>query len=251
MKQQHYRLRNSLLAIATCVTLSAGYAQVTGHSTTPKVLIGVTGTGYHNPNIGTPAIGLPSVFHGTLFSPTIVTGDQPIGTFTLGEMPPSHRTPGASPDDRITVGAVNNSVYFGEYLAAPTSPGSRNTVFYVGQETTANLPTSTATYQVTGINQYAVDSALLTGTLTASFGGSNKLTGELERAPFDYAVTSTLAIDARIASDGSFSGEAYANRLAEGTTQGHFFGAGAEGLAGIAKFDGNRFLDTAFAGSKN
>jgi len=60
----------------------------------------------------------------------------------------------------------------------------------------------------------------------------------------------SIAINASINSaDASFSGAAVANSSAVGTSEGHFYGADAAALAGIAKF-ANRDYDTAFGGAK-
>jgi len=118
--------------------------------------------------------------------------------------------------------------------------GGNYQAYYVGDRTGTTLPTSqTATYTVAGLN----NSNVLTGSLTANFGGNNKLIGALSGNAI------VLSINANINSDASFNGAAIANGT-QGSTNGHFFGANAASLAGVAEFS-NASLNTAFGGTKN
>lgn len=146
----------------------------------------------------------------------------------------------------------NNDVWFGEWAdvaagAANGSAGSNRTVFYSGVGKTTNLPTSgTATYTVKGINNHvAHNTAVLQGQLTADFG-NNRLNGTLSRSDLSITINNATINTA----DASFSGAAKANGSINGTTQGHFYGNQGAALAGIAKFNGNSQLDTAFGGTK-
>ena len=58
----------------------------------------------------------------------------------------------------------------------------------------------------------------------------------------------SVSIDADIVTTAAFS-TALANGVVFGNSEGHFFGADAASLAGIATF-ANRQLDTAFGGAK-
>lgn len=146
----------------------------------------------------------------------------------------------------------NNDVWFGEWADVPAgadngSPGNHRTVFYSGVGKTTNLPTSgTATYTVKGINNHvAHNTAVLQGQLTADFG-NNRLNGTLSRSDLSITINNATISTA----DASFSGAAKANGSVNGTTQGHFYGHQGAALAGIAKFNGNSQLDTAFGGTK-
>jgi len=133
----------------------------------------------------------------------------------------------------------------------PTPASASHTVYYAGDNTNTTVPTAgTATYTVAGINGSA--SNLLTGNFTANFGA-----GTLEGSLTGTGTTvSNLTLDGVTFNPGSaaFSGFAIANGTAglddSGAVQGHFFGANAAALAGIAKFD-NVSYNTAFGGAKN
>lgn len=183
--------------------------------------------------------------------PSPVPDHKPLGKFSYKELP--------------------NNIYFGEWHQGSTTNGTDKdrAVFYVGKNPSNNLPTSgTATYQVTGINQYngsvnnvwsgwtgkgttAQPNNLLHGKLTADFG-AKKLTGTLNRAVNGGAnVTNKLDISADIKAQGSISGDAIANSsVTGGKVNGHFFGSNGASIAGIATFDGNSKFDTAFGGNK-
>lgn len=109
------------------------------------------------------------------------------------------------------------------------------------------MPTSgSATYNITGINHFS-GSNKLSGTFTADFA-QQTLTGDIANASLSINVDSTID-----AASASFNGTATANQAGvttQGISQGHFFGADAATLAGIATFAGNSDLDTAFGGAK-
>ncbi|MES8909263.1 transferrin-binding protein-like solute binding protein, partial [Cutibacterium acnes] len=78
---------------------------------------------------------------------------------------------------------------------------------------------------------------------TADFG-AQKLTGNLANSSLSVTVNANIAT-----SSAAFNGTALANGATRGVAKGHFFGADAASLAGIATF-ANRQLDTAFGGTK-
>jgi len=139
------------------------------------------------------------------------------------------------------VRVAQRDVWFGTW--SDGSAGGNYQAYYVGDRAgTTLLPAGqTATYTVAGLN----NSNVLTGTLTATFGGDGALTGTLSGGNI-----TELFIDANINSDGSFSGDAAADGV-DGSTNGHFFGADAASLAGIAEFASDASLNTAFGGTKN
>lgn len=167
--------------------------------------------------------------------------------------PPDHKPGTDDPNPSVKMGvfnfkkiADNNAeVYFGEWQAKENGAVNPNTktVYYSGKNRTANMPTTgNATYTVEGINNYA-QNGLMTGTFNANFG-TNKLTGSIANSAV------TVGVNANINTiDASFAGNATANGVA-GHAQGNFFGDGAAQLAGIAKFNNRRDLDTAFGGVK-
>lgn len=167
--------------------------------------------------------------------------------------PPDHKPGTNTPNPSVKMGvfnfkkiADNNAeVYFGEWQAKENGAVNPNTrsVYYIGKDRTTNMPTSgTATYTVQGINQYA-QNGLMTGTFNANFG-NNWISGNIANSAVN------LSVDAAInPATALFAGNATANGVA-GHAQGNFFGDGAAQLAGIAKFNNRRDLDTAFGGVK-
>ena len=125
-------------------------------------------------------------------------------------------------------------------------------VFYVGDNTGTTGPTSgVANYTVKGVNKFSGGNKLTAvGTndqFTADFGAQT-LTGTLRNSSLSVSVNANIN-----ASTAAFSGTATATTggtSTNGTSQGHFFGANASALAGIATFT-NKDLDTAFGGNKN
>lgn len=174
-------------------------------------------------------------------------------TFNISHIPVSAMPPSHSALGNFNLGQVGTQeVYFGEWWKAGDTPASAShTVYYAGDNTNTTVPTAgTATYTVAGINGSA--SNLLTGNFTANFGA-----GTLEGSLTGTGTTvSNLTLDGVTFNPGSaaFSGFAIANGTAglddSGAVQGHFFGANAAALAGIAKFD-NVSYNTAFGGAKN
>ncbi|MFI8033007.1 Slam-dependent surface lipoprotein [Acinetobacter sp. ABJ_C3_5] len=171
-----------------------------------------------------------------------------ISHIPVSAMPPSHSALG-----NFNFGQVGTQeVYFGEWWkAGDTSASASHTVYYAGDNTNTTVPTAgTATYTVAGINGSAAN--LLTGNFTANFGAGT-LEGSLTGTGTSV---SNLTLDGVTFNPGSaaFSGFAIANGTAglndSGAVQGHFFGANAAALAGIAKFD-NVSYNTAFGGAKN
>ncbi|NNP69983.1 Slam-dependent surface lipoprotein [Acinetobacter sp. Ac_5812] len=166
----------------------------------------------------------------------------------MNAMPPSHSSLG-----NLNFGQVGTQeVYFGEWWNQNDTPtGTSHTVYYAGDNTNTTIPTAgTATYTVAGINGSATN--LLSGDFTANFGAGT-LDGSLTGAG---TTVSKLTLDEVIFNPGTaaFSGFAIANGTAgvndSGIVQGHFFGANATALAGIAQFD-NVTYNTAFGGAKN
>ncbi|WP_418648634.1 Slam-dependent surface lipoprotein [Thauera butanivorans] len=139
-------------------------------------------------------------------------------------------------------------VYFGEWAPPGGNNGtthdanlnmtdSRRTVFYVGENPTASMPTLiNAKYDVVGIRRYNPDThtGVHTGVLTANYGGaSGTLTGTVWSANFSGTT---------IASNGTFQNSS-------GTIKGRFYGTNASALAGIYNPSGHA-NDMAFGGAK-
>ncbi|MGR0306594.1 Slam-dependent surface lipoprotein [Acinetobacter beijerinckii] len=174
-------------------------------------------------------------------------------TFNISHIPVSAMPPSHSALGNFNFGQVGTQeVYFGEWWKAGDTPTSAShTVYYAGDNTNTTVPTAgIATYTVAGINGSA--SNLLSGSFTANFGA-----GTLEGSLAGTGTTvSNVTLDGVTFNPGSaaFSGFAVANGTAglndSGIVQGHFFGANAAALAGIAKFD-NVSYNTAFGGAKN
>lgn len=174
-------------------------------------------------------------------------------TFNISHIPVSAMPASHSALGNFNFGQVGTQeVYFGEWWKAGDTPASAShTVYYAGDNTNTTVPTSgTATYTVAGINGSATN--LLSGTFTANFGAGT-LEGSL--AGTGTAVSS-LTLNSVTFNPGTaeFGGAASANGTAgvnnSGVVQGHFFGANAAALAGIAQFD-NVSYNTAFGGAKN
>lgn len=147
------------------------------------------------------------------------------------------------------VGAFNfakvgaSDVWFGEWSQDFNGTGNDRAVYYVGNNTNTTLPVSgTASYAVKGVNKFS-GSNQLTGNFTANFG-TQKLTGSLANSSLSVSVNANITT-----STAAFNGTALANGTTRGIAQGHFFGADAASLAGIATF-ADRQLDTAFGGTK-
>ncbi|MCC4264481.1 transferrin-binding protein-like solute binding protein [Oceanimonas baumannii] len=141
---------------------------------------------------------------------------------------------------------ASQDIWFGEW----SSDGNftDRTVYYIGEDdVNTSVPTTgTASYNVKGVNHFDGTNALA-GTLTADFGAQT-LAGSISNASLK------IEVDAFVnSSTASFSGDAIATAGGVdtfGDAQGHFFGADAAALAGIATFAGNSQHDTAFGGAK-
>lgn len=139
--------------------------------------------------------------------------------------------------------AAGHNVYYGEWTAANNSAASR-TVYYSGPARTSatSVPTSgVATYQVRGINRYN-GSNVMTGTLRADYG-RRTLVGSMRNSALTVGINATI-----YPAQTTFGGTATAGGV-RGTTKGHFYGARATGIAGVAQFS-NRAYDTAFGGRR-
>lgn len=146
------------------------------------------------------------------------------------------------------VQVANQDIWFGEWYQGKQDQDFNNrTVYYIGNYAGTTVPTSgTASYNITGINKFS-GANKLTGSIDADFGAQT-LNGSMSNAALTVKVSSN--IDAATA---SFSGSAQAIQAGvttQGASQGHFFGANAASLAGIATFSDNSELDTAFGGEK-
>lgn len=146
------------------------------------------------------------------------------------------------------VQVANQDIWFGEWYEGTQDAGFNNrTVYYVGNDTGTTVPTSgTATYNITGINKFS-GSNKLSGTFKADFN-SQTLKGKISNASLTVGVSST--IDSATASFNGIATATQAGSVTQGSSQGHFFGADAASLAGIATFTSNSDLDTAFGGEK-
>ncbi|VXA54390.1 conserved hypothetical protein; putative signal peptide [Acinetobacter proteolyticus] len=174
-------------------------------------------------------------------------------TFNISHIPVSAMPPSHSALGNFNFGQVGTQeVYFGEWWkAGDTAASASHTVYYAGDNTNTTVPTAgTATYTVAGINGSATN--LLSGNLTANFGAGT-LQGSLTGTG---TAVSSLSLNGVTFNPGTaaFSGGASANGTAglnnSGIVQGHFFGANAAALAGIAEFN-NAAYNTAFGGAKN
>ncbi|WP_340609292.1 Slam-dependent surface lipoprotein [Xenorhabdus bharatensis] len=201
------------------------------------------GKGPHGGKGGEPGIGISSVYGGQITGFAGLTRMAPadnngIHNIAMAGAPGTHGGMGVFHFSKV----ANEEVYFGEWSQTGQANDNTHTVYYAGKDVTTNIPTDgTATYTVTGINQYSGNNAL-SGTFTADFG-EKTLVGSMANN------TMEIGIDARIQSDAKFTGRALTEDLV-GKTEGHFFGDNASSLAGYAKFDGDHSKDTAFGGSK-
>lgn len=213
------------------------------------VVIGTTEV-YNFPHLtafGADANDVYSFISSTAFAPLIPWGvpaeHQELGAWSFKQVDST-----ATPDVWFGSWAQENKDANGD--PDGTVNASTYTVFYSGSDASTSAPTTgTATYAVEGINNYNTTDGLLTGTLTANFGAGNSgtLAGTLSRST---GTVTSLAINAAIdASDATFAGSATANGTVSGTSEGQFYGANVDSLAGIAVFT-DRAYDTAFGGVK-
>ncbi|PHM38488.1 Slam-dependent surface lipoprotein [Xenorhabdus innexi] len=216
-----------------------GQSQVSSPS---YVQVGPTqvGSGPHGGAGGEPGIGVSSVYNGLITGFSGLTRMAPADGNGIHNIPMvrAHGGMGSFHFSKV----ANEEVYFGEWSQTGQANDPTHTVYYAGKDITTNIPTDgTATYTVTGVNQYSGSNAL-SGTFTADFG-EKTLIGSMANAAM------TVNIDADIYADASFEGDASIGNLI-GTTEGHFFGDNASSLAGYARFDDDSSKDTAFGGSK-
>lgn len=244
----------TVLAVALSGLAGVAQAEVySGQSYTGTVAVGgsagSTGPG-HPSDAGLPAAGVTGVFGGAKVPFSGLQGmaaadANGVTTITTAMMPPSHAALGNFDFKQV----ASQAVYFGEWSATGANNDPTRVVYYSGEAAGRVLPTSNVTYAVQGINNYT-GSNLMSGELTASFGNASPtLTGSLSNSALKVQVAANINT-----STASFSGAAAALNpttnatLSTGTTQGTFFGAGANAsLAGITKF-ANRNYDTAFGG---
>ena len=153
---------------------------------------------------------------------------------------------------KVPTAATN--VFFGEWaprrgnsnqIANSTdlnmNDGNR-TVWFVGENPTANMPKLVnAKYNVLGINKHTPGkNDFYTGILTANYGtGKNELVGTISRAGDSINFANT-----KIESSGKFDNHKNTEHIT-----GHFYGSGAEALAGIVDRAGAD-KDVAFGGAK-
>lgn len=247
---------------------SAAYADVTGTtSDETKVQVGGTNvvTNTHTGDVGSPGIGVyhrviegtnPPIFKKVSFSglqaaaALLFHHDYSTGVSRIDPsiMPANHSNLGHYALSKASGGLIGDKVYFGEWSQSGNVNDGTHTVYYAGDNKTTNMPTTgQATYTVNGINNYT-QNGLLTGTFNANFA-TNKLNGSISNNAM------TLGVNADInRAAASFAGTATATpagaAAVSGNANGHFFGNNAAQLAGIAKFNNNRQLDTAFGGKK-
>lgn len=235
----------SILALALGLTGMA-HATESGQSYDGTITVGgTTSTSPDHPGtIGAPGVGVNAFYGGTMigFSSLKSMGSvdaNNIYAITTAMMPPSHAAFGNFDFAQV----AGQEIYFGEWSQNGATNDPTRVVYYSGDDTGTTMPTTgTAAYTVKGINNYN-GSNLLTGTLNANFGTGN-LSGTMSRTGLSIAINASIN-----SADASFSGDAVANSSAIGTSEGHFYGADAAALAGIAKF-ANRDYDTAFGGAK-
>lgn len=237
----------SFITLALALT-SVVHATESGQSYTGTITVGgTTNTTIDHPGtLGAPGVGVNAFYSGTMisFSSLKSMGSVDANTvygITTAMMPPSHAALGNFDFAQVS----GQEVYFGEWSQNGTTNDPTRVVYYSGDDTGTTMPTTgTAAYTVKGINNYN-GSNLLTGTLNANFG-TGSLSGAMSRTGLSVAINATIN-----SADASFSGTANAfdGTPVSGTSEGHFYGAGAAALAGIAKFS-NRDYDTSFGGAQ-
>lgn len=235
----------SILALALGLTGMA-HATESGQSYDGTITVGgTTSTSPDHPGtIGAPGVGVNAFYGGTMigFSSLKSMGSvdaNNIYAITTAMMPPSHAAFGNFDFAQV----AGQEIYFGEWSQNGATNDPTRVVYYSGDDAGTTMPTTgTAAYTVKGINNYN-GSNLLNGTLNANFDTGN-LSGSMSRTGLSIAINASID-----SSDASFSGAAIANSSVIGTSEGHFYGADAAALAGIAKF-ANRDYDTAFGGAK-
>ncbi|KLU14199.1 MULTISPECIES: Slam-dependent surface lipoprotein [Xenorhabdus] len=243
------KLNVLIAALGTLGLMAQAQAEVgfgqSQQATTPHIKVGKTqpSLGPHGGKGDEPGIGVSSVYGGQITGFAGLTRMAPadsngIHNISMAGAPGSHGGMGVFHFSKV----ANADVYFGEWSQTGKAGDSTHTVYYAGKDITTNIPTDgTATYTITGINQYSGDNALA-GTFTADFG-EKTLVGSMENTAM------TINIDADIYDDASFEGDAKSGTL-DGITQGHFFGDSASSIAGYTTFADDNSKNTAFGGSK-
>lgn len=236
----------------------AGVAQAatsSGQSYEGTIIVDGTdgaGTPNHPGASGVPAVGVKAFYNGAKvpfsgLKGMVATDTNGVTSITPAMMPASHSALGHFDFKQVAA----QQVYYGEWSQNGTHNDPTRVVYYSGDTAGRALPTASVTYAVQGINNYS-GANVLSGDLTASFGtAAPTLTGSLSNSTLKVALNANINT-----ATASFSGSAAAlnpttnTPLANGTTQGSFFGAGANAsLAGIAKFT-DRNYDTAFGGAR-
>lgn len=245
------KVANTLTVIALTLGVS-GMASATQSAQSSDTYITVGGTTSSTPNhpgtSGAPGVGVNSFHHGAMvgfsgLNAMVADDANGVNSITPAMMPGTHSALGHFDFAKVS----GQEVYFGEWSQNGTTNDPTRTVYYSGDDTGTTMPTGgTANYAVKGINNYD-GSNLLSGTLTANFG-TQKLTGSISNSALTVSVNAM--VDASTASFGGTAKATVGGVDTQGLTQGHFFGADAAALAGIATFAGSSQHDTAFGGAK-
>lgn len=141
----------------------------------------------------------------------------------------------------------NMDTYYGEWenVAGSNTKEKNVSVYYVGSNPTTKLPSGKVTYNVQGINKYTdFNKELMKGRFDVDFDDGS-IEGHLSKTNFTIHVESQIN-----KSKATFEGEATAEGIT-GKSEGRFYGAKAEGLAGMATFASKPEYNTAFGGTKN
>ena len=141
----------------------------------------------------------------------------------------------------------NMDTYYGEWenVAGSNTKEKNVSVYYVGSNPTTKLPSGKVTYNVQGINKYTdFNKELMKGRFDVDFDDGS-IEGHLSKTNFTIHVESQIN-----KSKATFEGEATAEGIT-GKSEGRFYGAKAEGLAGVATFASKPEYNTAFGGTKN
>ena len=141
----------------------------------------------------------------------------------------------------------NMDTYYGEWenVAGSNTKEKNVSVYYVGSNPTTKLPSGKVTYNVQGINKYTdFNKELMKGRFDVDFDDGS-IEGHLSKTNFTIHVESQIN-----KSKATFEGEATAEGIS-GKSEGRFYGAKAEGLAGMATFASKPEYNTAFGGTKN
>ncbi|SEG84765.1 Slam-dependent surface lipoprotein [Marinobacterium lutimaris] len=245
------KLANAVaLTLASLALAGAVQADVVGGSTnTSNVAISASTVpfGPHTAGMAGVAVNSTGINQFVDFGGLTSYGGTPTnGVYTLN-FPYS-----GAPEDHDSLGVFNfaqvgsSDVWFGEWSAYGNSDATR-TVYYSGSNADTAVPSAgTATYAVTGLNNFSGSNAL-SGQFTADFGAST-LTGTLANANTQVSIgTATINNDASVSGNGAF-GNFNGSLVTGGEVSAQFYNGQAD-LAGIVDFAGTDF-DTAFGGSQ-